>query len=110
MPQEALRHRGLWDRIQSKLVFGENVSQAAQFAATPGTDGGIIAYSLVRSRNFGKLGRHALIPIEYHSPLRQRMVLLDPASDTARAFFTYVQSPGARNILARFGFTPPISR
>ena len=43
---EALRHAGLWDAIKDRLVLGENVSQAAQFATQGDTQGGIIAYSL----------------------------------------------------------------
>ena len=46
--EEALKHAGLWQRIQDKLVLGENVSQAAQFAVSGSTQGGIIAYSLAK--------------------------------------------------------------
>ena len=46
--EEALKHAGLWQRIQDKLVLGENVSQAAQFAVSGNTQGGIIAYSLAK--------------------------------------------------------------
>lgn len=41
--EEALRHAGLWEAIKPKLVYGENVSQTAQFALTGNTQGGIIA-------------------------------------------------------------------
>ena len=44
--EEALRHAGLWDAIRPKLVLGENVSQAAQFATSGSAQGGIIAWSL----------------------------------------------------------------
>src|SRR5262249_39286305 len=42
----ALRHEHLYDRIQSKLVFGENISQTAQFAQSGSSDVGMIALSL----------------------------------------------------------------
>ena len=63
----------LWDAIEDRLVFGENVSQAAQFATSGATQGGIIAYSLALSPEVSKLGTYALIPDDWHEPLRQRM-------------------------------------
>jgi molybdate transport system substrate-binding protein len=105
--EEALRHAGLWDEIQGRLVFGENVSQAAQFATSGSAQGGIIAYSLALSPEVSKLATYALIPDEWHEPLRQRMVLLKGAGETARDFYDFVQSPVARDILKRFGFVLP---
>ncbi|MBT8411597.1 MAG: molybdate ABC transporter substrate-binding protein [Octadecabacter sp.] len=105
--REVLQHRGLWDPLQPLLVLGENVSQTAQFATTGNADGGIIAYSLALAPQVAALGDHALIPAEWHAPLNQRMVLLEDAGPVAQAFFAYLQSPPARDILARYGFTTP---
>lgn len=105
--EEALRHQGLWDAIRDRLVLGENVSQAAQFAVSGGAQGGIVAYSLVLSPQMEKAGRHALIPAEWHQPLRQRMVLLKNAGPAAQAFHDYLQAPAGRKILIRYGFVLP---
>ena len=105
--EEALRHAGIWDRIRPRLVLGENVSQAAQFAASGSAQGGIIAYSLALSPNMTTLGNYALIPAEWHNPLRQRMVLLKSAGPTAHAFYDYVQSQPAHKILEQYGFVLP---
>jgi molybdate transport system substrate-binding protein len=105
--EEALRHAGLWDALKEKLVLGENVSQAAQFATSGDAQGGIIAYSLALSPNVSKLGDYALIPDDWHEPLRQRMVLLKGAGETARHFYGYVQAPASRDILKRYGFILP---
>jgi molybdate transport system substrate-binding protein len=104
---EALRHRGLWGAIAPKLVFGENVSQAAQFAASGNAQGGIIAYSLALAPKVAALGAHALIPEAWHTPLSQRMVLLKNAGPAAESFYRYLQAPEARNILKRHGFALP---
>lgn len=104
---EALRHAGLWEAVQDKLVLGENVSQATQFALSGAADGGIVAYSLALAPNLEARGRFALIPEEWHSPLRQRMVLARDAGDTARAFYRFVLTDAARGILARYGFDMP---
>ncbi|MDP1537145.1 MAG: molybdate ABC transporter substrate-binding protein [Burkholderiales bacterium] len=105
--EEALRTLGLWDALKGKLVLGENVSQAAQFAASGSAQGGIFAYSLALSPNVSKLGQYALLPAELHKPLRQQMVLVKGAGETARAFYTYLQQPAARTILTQYGFALP---
>lgn len=105
--EEALKRAGLWDAIRPKLVFGENVSQAAQYATSGSTEGGIVAYSLVLAPQVAKLGAHALIPEDWHRPLRQRMVLVKNAGDDARRFFAYLQTPAARRIFKRYGFLLP---
>ncbi len=105
--EQALRSQGLWDAIRPTLVLGENVSQAAQFAATGSAQGGIFAYSLALSPAVGERGVHVLVPAEWHEPLRQRMVLLNGAGETARQFYGHVQSPRARAIFRRYGFVLP---
>lgn len=105
--EEALQRAGLWEAIKPKLIFGENVSQAAQFATSGSADGGIIALSLAKSPQMAQLGRYAVIPAEWHAPLRQRMVLLKSADATAQAFYRYVQAPEARAVMRRYGFVLP---
>jgi len=105
--EQALRKLGLWTPLQQKLVFGENVSQAAQFAAGGSAEGGIFAYSLALSSSVSRLGNYVLLPEEWHQPLRQRMVLIKGAGATARAFYRYVQQPPAREIFRRYGFVLP---
>jgi molybdate transport system substrate-binding protein len=105
--EQALESQGLWDKIQPKLVLGENVSQAAQFATSGSAQGGIFAYSLALAPEVGRLGSYALIPSDWHAPLRQRMVLMRTAGVTARAFYSYVQSPPARLIFRKYGFLLP---
>ena len=105
--EEALRHVGLWDAVQDRLVLGENVSQAAQFATSGAAEGGIIAYSLALSPKVSALARFDLIPHEWHEPLRQRMTLLKDAGPIAERFFAFMQEPSARAIMRRYGFALP---
>ena len=105
--REVLVHKGLWPRVQTRLVLGENVSQAAQFALTGSAQCALIAYSLVLHESIGKRGSFALIPEQWHKPLRQRMALIKGAGETARAFFAFIQTPPAREIMARYGFVTP---
>jgi molybdate transport system substrate-binding protein len=105
--RQALMHAGLWQALQPKLVLGENVAQAAQFALSGSAEGGIIPYSLVVAPPLAGRLRFALIPESWHAPLEQRMVLLDHAGRIAEAFYRYLQMPVARAILVRYGYSAP---
>lgn len=105
--EEALEHAGLWDAIKAKLVLGENVAQAAQFATSGSAQGGIIAYSLALSPKISALGHFALIPDGWHPPLRQRMALTRKAGPAAVAFYAFMQEPVARAIMRKYGFVLP---
>jgi molybdate transport system substrate-binding protein len=103
----ALQHAGLWEQIEPLLVLGENASQATQFAASGAAQGGIIPLSLAQAPEIAALGSFALLPEAMHPPLRQRMVLLQRAGETARAFYAFVQEAEARAVLRRYGFVLP---
>lgn len=105
--REALVHAGLWDAIKPRLVLGENASQAAQFTMSGSCEGGIIARSLALSPGVAGRGEFSGIPAAMHRPLRQRMVLLKSAGDTAQAFYRYLQKPAARRVFVRHGFGEP---
>lgn len=105
--RDVLQHRGLWDALQPQLVLGENVSQAAQFALSGNTVGGLIAWSLALAPQIAAHADSALLPETWHSPLKQRMVLLRGAPAGAFALYDYLRGGAARNILKRYGFSLP---
>jgi molybdate transport system substrate-binding protein len=104
-----LQQAGLWSAIEPKLVLGENAAQAMQFAASGSSQGGLLPLSLSRAPAIAKSGTFTLIPGEWHArePLRQRLVRMKSAGDTARAFHDYLQQPAARAIFVRYGFVLP---
>lgn len=102
--KEALTHTGLWHDIQHKLVIGENISQAAQFATSGATDGGIVAYSLALAPQVSHLGKFSLINDSWHQPLIQRMVLMRNAPVAAQAFYQYLATPKAQAVMVKYGF------
>ncbi len=105
--RETLITRGLWDDLQPHLVMGENVSQAAAFALSGNAEGGIIALSLAISPQVAHRGHYALIPEDWHAPLRQRMALLQGAGPVAEAFYAYMMTPAARAIMVAHGLALP---
>src|SRR5207247_6098477 len=102
--EATLRKRGLWDAIRSRLVLGDSIAQAAQFATTGNAVGGLIAYSLVKEPALADKGKYVLIPQTDHPPLRQRMVLLTQETPVLEQFHAYMQGSAARRALSTHGY------
>lgn len=104
---QVLRKLGLWQAIQQQLVYGENVSQATQFALSGSADGGIVALSSILSSTMEDRLRYAEIDSGLYDPLQQHMVLLNSAGIIAKDFYAYLQQPAARAIFMHYGFAVP---
>lgn len=102
----AMKKAGIYQQVLPKLVYGENVSQAAQFVQSGNAQVGIIALSLALSPSM-KSGHTWEIPGDMHAPIEQAAVVLKRAKDkrAARSFVEFLKSPTARGILADYGFT-----
>jgi molybdate transport system substrate-binding protein len=107
--EQALRGAGIYDAVKDRLVLGENISQAAQFAESGNADAGIVALSLAQSAPLKDEGRYAAIPSQLYTPIQQGAVVLRAAQNPqrARAFLEYVRTPEAVELLARYGFALP---
>lgn len=105
--EAVLRKRGLLDAIRPRLIFGDTIAQAAQFATTGNAVGGLIAYSIALDPQFASRGTSALIPEEDHPPLRQRMVVLKRAGPVSQQFYEYLLGNTARVIFKKHGYGVP---
>ena len=107
--EEALRASGVWDKVESKLVYGENIAQTAQFAQTGNAEVGVIALSLVAGPEMAGKGKYSLVPDNLHQPLEQGFVITRRAAGNvlAKAFADYMRAPPARTLMARYGFALP---
>jgi molybdate transport system substrate-binding protein len=105
----ALRHEGLYDRVKGKLVLGENISQAAQFADSGSADVGILALALALSPALKKSGSYFEVPESWHSPIEQGAVVLASSRQKALAgqFIEYLKTPDIVRMLAAYGFAVP---
>jgi len=104
----ALEHFQLWDKMQSKIVLGENIAQTAQFVQTGNVDAGIVALSLVLSPKLAKVGYYADIPLDSYPKLEQGAVITKYGSANAAAalYLEFLRSKEAREIFDRYGFRP----
>jgi molybdate transport system substrate-binding protein len=105
----ALRHEGLYERVQSKLVLGENISQAAQFAQSGNAEVGLLALSLAVAPAMKTSGSYVEVPAALHPAIEQAAVVLASSSQKAAAqrFLAMLTSAGGQRILQSFGFARP---
>ena len=100
---EALQKAGVWVLEEGKLLLGESVAQAMQFALSGGVDLGVIPLSYARLPAVAGKGEFLEIPASWHQPLFQyRALLVDIAP--ARDFYEYLSSPAAKGILKAHGY------
>ena len=102
---EVLNRMGLYPVLKSKIVKGENVSQAFQFVASGNADLGFVALSQAKATNL--LGSYWIVPQGWYAPIIQRAVLLSRAEqkNTAIRFLIYLKSSQVQNrIKYEFGY------
>jgi molybdate transport system substrate-binding protein len=108
----ALEHFGLKDKVAGKLVFGENVSQAAQFVQSGNAQAGLIPLSLAMSPAMKESGRYWELPTDSYPELQQGVALLSASKrkPAAKAFVDYLLSAEGAAVLEQYGFRVPASK
>jgi molybdate transport system substrate-binding protein len=107
----AMSSAGVYERVQSKIVRGENVQQAMQFVQSGAAEAGIVALSLALAPNPQTSGRWSEIPLSLYPQMAQGGTILKWAADvdSARALRAFVLGAEGRAILERYGFSLPDS-
>ena len=103
-----LERAGFYDRLKSKLVLGENISQAAQFVQSGSAQAGLIALSLALSPAMAG-GKRWDLPADQQPELEQSVAVLaaSPKKKAAGDFLAFLKTPAARAIFERYGFLLP---
>ena len=103
---ETLKKLNLLERLQPKIVQGENISQAQQFVSTGNAELGFVALSQVARDGKFTAGSGWIVPAAMHSPIRQDAVILAKggANPTAQALMAYLKSDKAKGIIRSFGY------
>jgi molybdate transport system substrate-binding protein len=104
--EEALRAAGVYEKVKAKLVYGNDVAQAAQFAQTDNAQVAFIALSLALSPELARKGTYSLVPTSLHQPLEQGFVITKRAAGNALAqsFARFIETPEAATIFKQHGF------
>jgi len=106
--KEAMESAGVWEEVQRRLVFGENIAHTAQMVESGAANVGIIALSLAR---FPAMARHPyhLIDDKLHQPLTQAYIVTRRAENNqaARTFARFMETDEAHATMERYGFVMP---
>jgi len=108
---EALKHMKLLSTLQSKLVYGESISQTLSYTLYA-TDLGFVATSLLLSpkmKNF-KANKHFVeLDPKFYTPIKQGIILLKKAKNykAAREFYEFILSEKAQKIFQQYGYLKP---
>jgi len=109
--QAVLEKLESWQQVRPKLVFGESISQTAQFIETGNADLGFVAMSLVVSPRLAKRGRWQEVPARLYGDvsLEQALVLTrrGAANPAARQYAEFLGGAAAKQILRKFGYGVP---
>ena len=100
--RQALESKGLWEVVKAKIVLGENVAQAFQFAQTGNVDAAIVAQSLATRPQ----GRAIPVDPEAHAPIDQTLCILRRSQqpEACQQFVEFLLSADGRATLQRYGF------
>ena len=106
--EESLRALGLWEKLQPKLVFSENVRQALEYVARGEVDAGFVytTDAAIRGREVKEAFRP---PEDTYRPVTYPVAVVKEARQAALAgaFIDLLVSPEGQQVLARLGFLPP---
>lgn len=102
----AMDSAGVNDRVEPKLVLGENIAQAAEFARSGNADAAVIALSLALAPTMREQGAHTEVPPEDFPRLKQSGAVLAGAPEAAHDLAAHLTSERGRQILADHGFHP----
>ena len=102
---ESLRSLGIWNQIEPKVIYGQNVSQTKQYAATGNAEVAFIPLSLVKAGE----GTYIEVKEESHQPINQALgIVKDSAKQAAaRQFVDFLLGPEGQEILLRKGYSKP---
>ncbi|HLX12584.1 MAG TPA: molybdate ABC transporter substrate-binding protein, partial [Bacteroidota bacterium] len=103
---DALKHAGIYDRVQSHLIQAENISQVNTYINTGTVDAALTSASTIKTLgNAG--GRWNEVPDSLYSPIAQGMIVIKRTGahdEAAGKFFAFVLSPKGRDVLVSYGY------
>ena len=104
---EYLKGEGLWSIAKDKLIYADNVGIATMYVVTGAADLGFTALSLAKSAEIAKETSFMILNSNLYEPIKQRMVLIKGAPREAISLYQFMQSPQAKLILQKYGYSTP---
>lgn len=104
--EQVMRKLGVWEKLQQRMVRGENIGQAFQFVRSANAQLGFVAYSQIRQPGLVDEGAFWVPPQSLYAPIEQQAVLLRD-DKIARDFLEFVKSKPAQVLIREFGYGVP---
>ncbi|SDI23584.1 molybdate transport system substrate-binding protein [Alteribacillus persepolensis] len=103
--KQTLETWGIWDEIAEKLVYGENIRQALQYAESKNVDAAIVAAALSKQSSL----LFTPISTSDHEPIVHALAVPEKSGhkENAQKFVDYVLSKQGQQILESYGFDSP---
>ena len=103
MSMVALKKAGLWEHLQSKMVFGQDIAQSFQYAVTESVDMGFCALSSAFSDQ-GEKGCYLVV--NEAPPVIQAACVVKQSQKkaAARQFADFLNSPEAGGVKMSYGY------
>jgi molybdate transport system substrate-binding protein len=97
---------GLTARLQPRLVQGENIAQAFQFASTGNAELGFVAQAQVWRDGKFTAGSGWIVPATMHAPIRQDAALLTRGAKNpaAQALLDHLRTDKAKALIRAYGY------
>ena len=104
---ESLQALGIWKDIESRVIYGQNVSQTKQYVATGNAEVGFIPLALVKPGE----GSYLEVSDDLHRPIDQALGIVKESTrqDAARKFVDFLLSPEGRELMSQKGYRLPPS-
>lgn len=103
---QVLAKLGLTEQVKSKLVEGQNITQAYQFVSTGNAELGFVALSQIYKDGKVSSGSAWIVPGQMHDPIKQDAVILNKGKDNpaAKALVDYLKGPKAAAVIKSYGY------
>ncbi|HZT57128.1 MAG TPA: molybdate ABC transporter substrate-binding protein [Pyrinomonadaceae bacterium] len=105
---ESLRALKVWEKVEPKVVYSENVAEAKQFAASGNADAAFIPRALLKEGE----GRAVEVDESLHAPIDQAIAVVRASKKqaAARRFVEFVTGEEGQSVLKSFGYSSPAGK
>ena len=106
---QVLQKQKSFEKLKTKLVYGESIAQTAQYITSGSVEVGFNALSVVMSPEMKGKGQWILVDSSLYEPIKQAAILLkhsddSPKKETSRQFYDFLYSKKGREVFKKYGY------
>lgn len=100
--KQALQNLGIWENIEKKVVYAENVNMALQYAKTENVQAAFVARSLINAQD-----KYLIVDKSLHFPLDQALAVVTRSKnkELAEKFALFLTTQKSKTLLEKFGYS-----